>query len=60
MNGAECLLIIGMIKQLSHEIDQNASINRETGDRVVKSDIIESCISNLLETLDEIYEDIKV
>lgn len=60
MNGAECLLIIGMIKQLSHEIDQNAFINRETGDKVVKSDIIESCISNLLETLDEVYEDIKV
>lgn len=60
MNGAECLLIIGMIKQLSHEIEQNSFINRETGDNVVKSEIVDSFVSNVLETLDEIYEDIKV
>lgn len=59
MNGAECLLIIGMIKQLSHEIEQNAYITYEN-DKVVKADIVESSISNILETLDEIYEDIKV
>lgn len=60
MNSAECLLIIGMIKQLSHEIEQNSFINRETGDSVVKAEIVDSFISNVMETLDEIYEDIKV
>lgn len=59
MNSAECVLIIGMIKQLSQEIDQNAYITFEN-DKVVKADIVESCISNILETLDEVYEDIKV
>lgn len=59
MNSAECLLIIGMIKQLSHEIEHKSYICRE-GDKVVNADIVESYISNVLETLDEIYEDIKV
>ena len=59
MNSAECVLIIGMIKQLSQEIDQNTYITFEN-DKVVKADIVESCISNILETIDEVYEDIKV
>lgn len=59
MNSAECLLIIGMIKQLSQEIEHKAFICRD-GDKVVNADIVESYISNLLETLDEVYEDIKV
>lgn len=60
MNSAECLLIIGMVRRLSYEVEENGFINRETGEKVIKADIVDSFISSIVETLDEIYEDIKV
>lgn len=60
MNSAECLLIIGMVRRLSYEVEEYGFINRETGEKVIKSEIVDSFISSIVETLDEIYEDIKV
>lgn len=60
MNKAECTLIMGMIKQLMNDCNAYAFINRETSEPVVSKEIIDRYLSNLYETLQDIYDNIIV
>lgn len=58
MNKAECTLIMGIIKQLMNDCDAYAFINCETSEPAVSKEIIDRYLSNLYETLQDIYDSI--
>lgn len=60
MNKAECTLIMGIIKQLRDDCEAYAFINRETCEPAVSKEIIDRYLSNLYETLQDIYDNIIV
>lgn len=59
MNKAECTLIMGIIKQLMNDCEAYSFINRE-GEPAVSKEIIDRYLSNLYETLQDIYDNIIV